>query len=314
MDGKDLLDPEIAAMLEALPSIVVSADSLDAMRAFPLGATYEPSGQVTFEDHAVAPVGGSGPDVVVRVHRPVGVEGPLPAIYAIHGGGYVLGTYESDDARFESWCVRHRCIGVAVEYRLAPETPYPGPLEDCYAGLAWTTAHAAELGIDPARIGVMGTSAGGGLAAALALLVRDRGELALAFQLLACPMVDDRQVTVSSQLDDLAIWSRESNGFGWRSYLGPLHGTDDVPAYAAPARATDLTGLPPALISVGGADGFRDEDITYALRLSEAGVPTELHVYPGAPHGVQLFATSEAARRWNRHEAEWLDLQLRPHD
>lgn len=312
MNGKDLLDPEIAVMLEALPEIVVSAETLGMMRDFGINAAYEPTGAVAFEDHDVAPQGGSGPDVKVRVHTPVGIEGPLPCVYAIHGGGYVVGTFESDDARFDNWCVNHRCIGVSVEYRLAPETPYPGPLEDCYAGLRWTTEHAGELGIDPTRIGVLGTSAGGGLAAALALLVRDRGELALAFQLLECPMIDDRQQTPSSRIEDLPIWSRHSNEFGWRSYLGPLYGTADVPAYAAPARATDLAGLPPALINVGGADGFRDEDIDYALRLGQAGVPTELHVYPGAPHGVQLFATTDAARRWNRHENEWLARQLHP--
>ena len=314
MNGKDLLDPEIAAMLEALPAVAVSAETLEAMRAFPLGADYVPSGDVAYDDHAVEPRDGSGPDVKVRVHRPVGVEGPLPAIYSIHGGGYVLGTYESDDARFEAWCASHRCIGVSVDYRLAPETPYPGPLDDCYAGLAWTVEHAGELGIDADRIGVLGTSAGGGLAAALALLVRDRGEPWLAFQLLECPMIDDRQVTPSSRMDDLAIWSRGSNEFGWRSYLGDRYGSDDIPAYAAAARATDLSGLPPTLVNVGGADGFRDEDIEYALRLGQAGVPTELHVYPGAPHGVQMFATSDAARRWNRHESEWLARQLHPGD
>jgi triacylglycerol lipase len=312
VNGQDLLDPEIAAMLAALPEITVNADTLAAMRGFSLGGEYEPSGAVSIEDHDVEPRFGSGPDVKVRVHRPVAIAGPLPAIYSIHGGGYVLGTYEADDARFENWCVSHRCIGLSVEYRLAPETPYPGPLDDCYAGLAWTFEHAPELGIDPTRVGVMGTSAGGGLAAALALLARDRGELSLAFQLLECPMIDDRQVTPSSQLDDLAVWSRSSNEFGWRSYLGPLHGTADVPAYAAAARSTDLGGLPPALVNVGGADGFRDEDIDYALRLGQAGVPTELHVYPGAPHGVQMFVTSATARRWNRHENEWLARQLHP--
>ena len=134
------------------------------------------------------------------------------------------------------------------------------------------------------------TARGGGLAAALALLVRDRGELALAFQLLECPMIDDRQATVSSPLDDLQIWSRASNEFGWRSYLGPLYGSDDIPPYAAAARATDLSGLPPTLINVGGADGFRDEDITYARRLSDAGVPTELHLHPGCPHAFDALA------------------------
>jgi triacylglycerol lipase len=312
VDANDLLDPEIARLLEGFPLVAVDAETLPLARAFDLGQPYEPSGAVTIEEHAVPPRDGSGPDVRVRVHRPVGIDGPLPAVYAIHGGGYVAGSFTADDPRFEIWCPEHRCVGVSVEYRLAPETPYPGPLEDCYAGLAWTVEHAASFGIDPDRIGVLGVSAGGGLAAGLALLVRDRGELSLAFQALGCPMIDDRQTTASSRLDNLAIWSRESNAFGWRSYLGDRYGTDDVPPYAAAARATDLAGLPPALVNVGGADGFRDEDITYAMRLSQAGVPTELHVYPGAPHGVQLFAATEQARRWNRHEGEWLARQLHP--
>jgi acetyl esterase/lipase len=199
---------------------------------------------------------------------------------------------------------------VSVEYRLAPETAYPGPLDDCYAGLRWTLEHAEELGIAPDRIGISGVSAGGGLAAALALLARDRAEVPVAFQLLECPMIDDRQTTSSSQLDGLPIWSREANEFGWRSYLGDLYG-GDVPAYAAAAHATDLSGLPPALVIVGGADGFRDEDIEYALRLNQAGVPTELHVLPGAPHGVQMFTDSVVARRWNRMVTEWLEQRLR---
>src|SRR5262249_3261224 len=149
-----------------------------------------------------------------------------------------------------------------------------------------------------------------GLAAALALLARDRGEVPVAFQLLECPMIDDRQITSSSRLDALPIWSREANEFGWRSYLGDLYGADDVPGHAPAARATDLVGLPPALVIVGGADGFRDEDIGYALRLNQSGVPTELHVLPGAPHGVQMFADSVLARRWNQIVTEWLGLQL----
>jgi acetyl esterase/lipase len=215
-----------------------------------------------------------------------------------------------DDAKFDRYCPQFPCVGVSVEYRLAPETPYPGPLDDCYAGLRWTRDHAAELGVDPDRIGVAGVSAGGGLAAALVLLARDRGEVRVAFQLLECPMLDDRQTTSSSRREGLPIWSRESNMFGWQSYLGDLYG-GDVPAYAAPARATDLTGLPPALVIVGGADGFRDEDIEYALRLNQAGVPTELHVLPGAPHGVQFFAGSVIARRWGQTVTQWLEQQLR---
>jgi acetyl esterase/lipase len=176
--------------------------------------------------------------------------------------------------------------------------------------LRWTVEHADELGIDPARIGISGISAGGGLAAGLALLARDRGEIPLQFQLLECPMIDDRLVTSSSRLDGLLVWTRESNAYGWKSYLGERYGRDDVPAYAAPARAEDLAGLPPALVIVGGADGFRDEDIDYATRLMQAGVPTELHVLPGAPHGVQMFAGTAIARRWSALVDDWLARQL----
>jgi acetyl esterase/lipase len=304
-----ILDDEIAPALAAAPvGFELSADALPAMRAArsEMFAALELSDAVVRTDHVVS----IDPRVVVRVHRPKGVDGPLPCIYSIHGGGYVLGSYDMDDAKFDRQCGHFPCVGVSVEYRLAPETPYPGPLDDCYAGLRWTYEHAAELGIAPDRIGISGVSAGGGLAAALALLARDRGEVPVAFQLLECPMLDDRQVTSSSRLDGLPIWSREANEFGWRSYLGDRYG-GDVPAYAAAARATDLAGLPPALVIVGGADGFRDEDIEYALRLNQAGVPTELHVLPGAPHGVQMFTDSVVARRWNQMVTQWLEGKLR---
>jgi acetyl esterase/lipase len=303
-----ILDAEIAPVLDAFPvAFALSVDGLPAMRSTrsEMFADIELSDAVERTDHVVS----DDPRVVVRVHRPRGVDGPLPCVYSIHGGGYVLGSYDMDDAKFDRWCPAFPCVGVSVEYRLAPEAPYPGPLDDCYAGLQWIHDHAAELGIAPDRIGIAGVSAGGGLAAALALLVRDRGELTVAFQLLECPMLDDRQTTSSSRLDGLPIWSRESNEFGWRAYLGDLYG-GDVPAYAAPARATDLTGLPPALVIVGGADGFRDEDIDYALRLNQSGVPTELHVLPGAPHGVQFFAGTVVARRWGQMVTQWLEQQL----
>ncbi len=232
-------------------------------------------------------------------------------IYSMHGGGYVIGSYTMDDLLFDRWCPALGVVGISVEYRLAPETPYPGPIEDCYAGLRWVHEHAGELGIDPTLVGVHGISAGGGLAAALALLARDRGGPPVAFQILISPMLDDRQVTPSSQLDGLAVWNRESNAFGWRSYLGELYGRDDVPHHAAPARAVDLSGLPPAFVSVGALDGFRDEDVDYALRLNHAGVPAELHVYPGAPHGFQIATESELCRRSFRDTEEWVARQLR---
>jgi acetyl esterase/lipase len=294
------LNPDVAAGIGALDLAALSLDTLPLFRqtlpAVPL------TDSVVRTEHLVP----GDPPVPVRVHRAAGAEGALPCVYSIHGGGYVIGSYAMDDARFDGWCPKLGIVGVSVEYRLAPETPYPGPLEDCYQGLKWVYDHADELGIDRSRIGIGGISAGGGLAAALALLARDRGEVPLAFQLLDCPMLDDRQQTPSSRLDGLAVWSRESNSFGWRCYLGDLYGADDIPYTAAPARCRDLSGLPPAYVSVGTVDGFRDEDIDYAVRLNQAGVPCELHVYPGACHGYQIAADSDVVRRSNRDVADWV--------
>jgi acetyl esterase/lipase len=294
------LDPEIAAAVSAIPLTNLNRDVLPMYRQElpppPL------SDAVTRTDRTVP----GDPDVPVRVHRADRSHGTLPCVYSIHGGGYVIGSYSMDDTRFDQWCPALGIVGVSVEYRLAPETTYPGPLEDCYLGLKWVYDNAEELGVDRTLIGVSGISAGGGLAAALALLARDRGEVPLAFELLDCPMLDDRQQTPSSRLDGLAVWSRESNTFGWRCYLGDLYGTDDVPYTAAPARCEDLSGLPPSFVSVGTVDGFRDEDIEYAVRLNQAGVPCELHVYPGAPHGYHLAVASAVARQSERDAMEWL--------
>lgn len=309
IDVDALLDPEIREALRNLPQMdgfdFALLPAMREQRMSQLGAMQaQLSDRVERTDHLVP--GRDGPDVAVRVHRPKDARGDLPCIYSIHGGGYVFGTHLMDDLRFDRWCQSLQCVGVSVDYRLAPETPYPGPLEDCYAGLAWTFAHAAELGIDRERIGICGASAGGGLAAALALLARDRGELPIRFQLLIYPMIDDRLVTASSAWQ-VPIWTPKSNADGWRAYLGPLHGKEDVPAYAAPARATDLSGLPPAMVPVGALDGFLDEDVDYAMRLIHAGVPTELRVYPGGPHGFDALLPGTAlARRARRDMEEWL--------
>jgi acetyl esterase/lipase len=234
----------------------------------------------------------------------------LPCVYWIHGGGYVAGSNLGDDLRFDRWCPTLGCVGVSVEYRLAPEHPYPAPLDDCYAGLAWVVAHADELGVDASRVGIGGNSAGGGLAAGLALLARDRGELAINFQLLIYPMIDDRQVTHSSGWTD-PIWPPSANTYGWTAYLGDRKGGPDVEPYAAATRATDLGGLPPTLIAVGAIDGFSDEDIDYAVRLRHAGVPVDLHVYAGAPHGFDGLAVDSAvAARATRDIEDWLRERL----
>ena len=300
------LDPQIAKAISAEPSGQVVAETLSAVRAVSNRSSTPPSPDIGRRDYTLR----EAPAVTIRVHRPADAEGLLPCVYSMHGGGYVLGSHTSDDARLDGWSRMFRCVGVSVDYRLAPETPYPGPLEDCYRGLKWVVDHHEELGVDPDRIGVSGTSAGSGLAAGLALLARDRGEISLRFQLLDAPMIDDRQMTPSSQRDDLVIFDRHSNEFGWRSCLGDLYGTPEVPAYAAPARAADLAGLPPAYICVGNVDGFRDDAIAYATRLNQAGVPAELHVYAGAPHGVKRFVDVPVARRYIDGVNQWIGLQL----
>ncbi len=305
MNPTDLLHPDIAKVVQAVPFPTVSDEQLAMMRTaappVPLSDAVERTDRLVPGEN----------EVPVRVHQPKGTEGPLPCLYSIHGGGYVIGSYSMDDAKFDGLCPKLGMVGVSVDYRLAPETPYPGPLEDCYRGLLWTFEHAGELGIDRDRIGIGGVSAGAGLAAALALLARDRGEVSIAFQLLDCPMLDDRQRTRSSQLDGLPIWPRESNSYGWKSYLGELYGTDRIPYTAAPARAEDLSGLPPAFVSVGSVDGFLDEDVEYALRLNHAGAPTELHVYPGACHGYQMAVDAEISQQSRRDIEDWLARQVR---
>jgi len=187
---------------------------------------------------------------------------------------------------------------LSVDYRLAPEHPYPVPVEDAYAALAWAREHAADLGVDPARIGVFGDSAGGGLAAAVSILARDRKGPPIAKQILVMPMLDDRTLTPDPQLAPFVVWSWDDNRTGWQALLGNAVGGPDTPAYAAPARVADPAGLPPAYIEVGQLDIFRDEDLTYALRLGQASVPVEFHLHPGVPHEFDFIAfTSAAARR-----------------
>jgi acetyl esterase/lipase len=192
-------------------------------------------------------------------------------------------------------------VVASVEYRLAPEHPFPAPVEDCYAALKWLVAQSTKLGVNTARIAIGGASAGGGLAAGLAVLARDRAEVEVAFQLLIYPMIDDRTITpASATVPDTFVWTRENNLMGWRAYLGREPGGTDVSPYAAAARTTDLRGLPPAYIPVGDLDLFLDENMTYAQRLLAAGVPTELHVYPGAFHGFNGFVpNAEISRRFN---------------
>jgi acetyl esterase/lipase len=300
MDVETTLDAEIAAALAELPIGSIdfgtwSVETVPAMREAMSSMPAPPGPPPTIERYDVVVPDPDGRwDPTVRVYRPKAVTGPLPCLVWIHGGGYMFGSALTDDPRLSRWAEEAPCVVVSVEYRLAPEHPYPAPLDDCYVSLRWTHEHADELGIDPDRIAIGGASAGGGLAAGLGLLARDRAEVPLMFQLLIYPMIDDRNVSVSSQIKGAPIWSREANLLGWRAYLGHDPGGADEPIYAAPARATDLSGLAPTWIGVGSLDVFRDEDVHYALGLLAAGIPTELHVYPGAPHGFESIVPAAA--------------------
>ncbi len=312
MSSAPYYDPEVRAAFEALPPFgTVHARTLDKVRAAGLAenALVTLSDNVTRTDITVPGPDGD-PDIRLRVHRRKGADGPLPCLYWIHGGGYVIGSPEQDDLRFDRWCQRFDVVGVAVQYRLAPENPYPAPIEDCYAGLKWVAEHGDEIGVDTSHIGIGGPSGGGGLAAALGLVTRDRGQIDLDYQLLIYPMIDDTRTSVSAGWD-VPVWNPASNEFGWQSYLGELYGTDDIPYHAAPSRATDLSGLPPTYIMVGGLDAFADEDIEYAKRLNHAGVPVELHVYPGAPHAFEGMAAGTAvAKQARRDMNNWLGARL----
>jgi acetyl esterase/lipase len=310
MDSLHLVDPTLRPLLEMLPRISLTADILPAMRERPSMLPPADEALATLEIHTVPGPAGA-PDIDLHVFRPAGVTGVLPCIYHIHGGGYVMGKVSDYDPLVRPLIADLQCVMVSVEYRLAPETNFPGPIEDCYAGLAWTIANADRLGIDPTRLGVMGQSAGGGYAAALALMVRDRGEHTLAFQHLIYPMLDDRTCTSAPHpYAGEFIWTAQSNRFGWSSLLGHAPGGDDVSPYAAPARATDLGDLPRTYIATGALDLFVDEDIDYATRLIRAGVPVELHVYPGGYHAFDVFADGPVSQQARRDSQEALRRAL----
>ncbi|MGW6770199.1 alpha/beta hydrolase [Streptomyces sp. NPDC055037] len=298
---KYAFDPELVSGVAALPETSLAGFDRSRMSATSPGPapSYEPPLAVNVRD-VLIPGPKGAPEVAVRLYTPDLPTVSLPGYVYYHGGAFITGDLDMSESAMTRIAAEVGAVVVSVDYRLAPEHPFPAGVEDCYAALVWTAAEATQLGIDPGRLGVGGSSAGGGLAAAVALLARDRGGPALCFQYLEIPELDDRLETPSMRtFTDTPLWKREDAGYSWDYYLGgpDIRGTDAVSPYAAPARAEDLSGLPPAYVTACEFDPFRDEDITYALRLLQAGVAVDLRHYAGTFHGTSLFAHTGVAKR-----------------
>lgn len=310
------LDPELAKPLHERPEMAVQASAARipaarrASHATPIDKLLE------------------GRDIEHIVHRIPSFDGGLielsvfrrsghsdataPAIFHVHGGGMIGGHRFIGAERFIEWIEEHGAVVATVDYRLAPENPDPAPVEDCYAALTWFADRADMFGFDGESLLVIGRSAGGGLAAGAVLLARDRQHPKVAWQMLCCPMLDDRDRTVSThQIADGVPWARPSNQFAWSCLLGDRYGTDDVSIYAAPSRAENLSGLPPTFIDVGDAEVFRDESVEYASRIWQAGGNADLHVWSGVFHGSSRFSTARVSIAVEKTQQEWIRRQFR---
>lgn len=297
------MDPEVLSLLQPLlaaaaelepPAVGDIVTRRERARPFfqGLADNREPVSGVEMQRHTL--VTDDGAELDLAWYFPTAAQLPGSAVLYLHGGGMIYGMAETApayDSAMRGYVAAAGVPMLTVDYRVAPEYPHPTPVEDCYAALGWLAENASALGVDPARVAVAGDSAGGGLAAGVSLLARDRGGPALAAQLLIYPMLDDRTTSPDPHLAvETLTWTYEDNVTGWGALLGAAAGGDDVSIYAAPARAEDLTGLPPTYLDIGDLDIFREEDVAYARRLSAAGVPTELHLHPGCPHAFEALA------------------------
>ncbi|MGW2159369.1 alpha/beta hydrolase [Nonomuraea sp. NPDC001699] len=313
-------DPELAeglaAFLTAVESVPLRADTILRNREIFAGLI-PPMEEIVagrpvewWDVDVPGPEG--APDVTLTVVRPKG--GPAPgaaAVYEIHGGGMILGSRFFGIESLIQAALEHGMVGVTVEYRLAPENPAPAAAEDCYAGFVWTAAHARELGFDPGRLVVSGFSAGGGLTASVGIMARDRNGPSAAGLYVGAPMIDDRNSTVSSlQYDGIGAWDRNNNDTAWTALLGERRGTPDVLPHEVPARASDLSGLPPVFIEVGAAEVFRDEAVEFAGRIWATGGQAELHVWAGGHHGFTGTPGARVSRAALETKHSWFQRTL----
>lgn len=291
---RHLVDPDLLPLIDNFPPMNLSAETLPVMRAgmqAMFAALPLPDLPVTCREILI-PSGEAGRTVRCLAIQPLVLPQGAPVVLHFHGGGHVIGAPEMNQPELMHWAAELGCLVVSVDYRLAPETPFPGPMDDAYAALRWLHEAAGELGIDPARIAVSGESAGGAMAACLCLMARDRGEYAIAFQHLEMPRLDDRLPDPPNPFTGEFIWRAENSEFCRAAYLA-----GSTSAHGSAARAEDLAGLPPAYIMVGALDLFVDECLAYTARLIRAGVSAELIVYPGCVHGFRMAADAAATKR-----------------
>ncbi|HAU8265213.1 TPA: alpha/beta hydrolase [Kluyvera intermedia] len=316
MNTWNLVDPELRPALADSRPLSLTQDALVTLRQQRQQAVlanvqrFRETG-LSVEEHLIS--SSAQPAVRVCVIAPAALGQNRMGILHIHGGGHLFGSPEQSLSLTGATALQHDCVIVSVDYRLAPETVFPGSLEDCYAALVWMTERATALGIHPDHIGLMGDSAGAGLAASLALLARDRHGPSIAFQNLMFPMLDDRTVTEENPnpVTGEFVWTREYNRFGWTSLLGCEPGSEGVSVYAAPGRATDLTHLPPTWLGVGTLDLFLDENLRFAQGLIRAGVAVEMNVWPGAYHGFNSDPQARVAQRAREQRQAWI-AQFKP--
>ncbi|NKX48672.1 alpha/beta hydrolase [Rhodobacteraceae bacterium R_SAG8] len=305
-----LVDPQYREMAQAMPAMLFTPDILPDIRTAQDATTVPGSENPVFESVEL-------PDSPASffLYRPDTLRAtPTPAIVYIHGGGYILGSAVSYHAYCYDLAQKSGAVVASVEYRLAPETPFPGPIEDCYDVFSYVFRTAARLGIDPDRISIMGASAGGGLTAALALLARDRGQIPVKAQFPIYPMLDYRTGTQAAPVDNPTtgefVWGRAANRFGWTSLRGDYGLDDDRVGHFSPSHAATLEGLPPCFMVVGALDLFMEENAAYALRLSRDGVPVDFTIYPGAIHGFDIVPGTELTQRFDANLKQAFDRLL----